>query len=444
MPNQAALDAAGTVVDRVIKDFVSLSQRAIVLKAPAGAGKSGAVCRAAIEAARLGHRVLVTGQTNSQVQDLVRRLVQTSADVPIAYCPASSVPTPDDFSVLPSVSVVDAAAAAHRQLVVATTHKVAFSPDSGDFDAAVIDEAYQCDSTLLYCIANRSECWLLVGDPGQLDPFSTADVSQWRGLAEDPTLTAVDVLLHNYPATPVHPFPISRRLSPSAVGLVSGSFYPDLSFEAATLEGERELRLGNGAGTTTGYEVMADAALDQAGTSGWAHVVLPARRSLSADQEVAETITATVARLLTRQAKARCERWPTQYLLTQPRIAVGVAHRDQRDLMQGLLQAEGLCDVRVDTANSLQGLEFDVTVVWHPLTGQFEADEFHLDPGRMCVLLSRHRHACIVVGRESDSELLRYQPAMQERWLGLHADPVTLGWEAHSAVLAAMSEHRVA
>src|SRR5262245_48964871 len=38
----------------------------------------------------------------------------------------------------------------------------------------------------------------------------------------------------------------------------------------------------------------------------------------------------------------------------------------------------------VETANKLQGLEFEVAFVWHPLAGLPEADGFHLDPGRLC------------------------------------------------------------
>ena len=35
-----------------------------------------------------------------------------------------------------------------------------------------------------------------------------------------------------------------------------------------------------------------------------------------------------------------------------------------------------------------------------------DTDAFHLEPGRLCVLLTRHRHARIVVGRAGDRELL--------------------------------------
>jgi hypothetical protein len=45
----------------------------------------------------------------------------------------------------------------------------------------------------------------------------------------------------------------------------------------------------------------------------------------------------------------------------------------------------------------------------HPLAGLPEADGFHLGPGRLCVLLTRHRQGCVVVGRAGDRDLLEDQ-----------------------------------
>src|SRR6202011_4357371 len=92
--------------------------------------------------------------------------------------------------------------------------------------------------------------------------------------------------------------------------------------------------------------------------------------------------------------------------LDRLRIAISVSHNDQKDLLRVHLDEQGLDDVRVDTANKLQGLEYDLTIAWHPLAGLAEPDRFHLEPGRMCVMTTRHRHACIVVGRRSDTTLL--------------------------------------
>ena len=85
--------------------------------------------------------------------------------------------------------------------------------------------------------------------------------------------------------------------------------------------------------------------------------------------------------------------------VTADRIAIGTAHRDQAAAVRAELARLGVDGVTVDTANRLQGREFDVTIVLHPLSGRRDATAFHLEAGRLCVLASRHRHACVVVAR---------------------------------------------
>lgn len=72
----------------------------------------------------------------------------------------------------------------------------------------------------------------------------------------------------------------------------------------------------------------------------------------------------------------------------------------------GALHGRGGEAITVDNANRLQGSEYDVVLVLHPLSGRREATAFHLESGRLCVLTSRHRHACIVVARAGIQELL--------------------------------------
>jgi hypothetical protein len=125
-------------------------------------------------------------------------------------------------------------------------------------------------------------------------------------------------------------------------------------------------------------------------------------------------------------------------------VAVGVSHNDQKDLLRAALQARGFSGVAVETANKLQGLEFEVVFVWHPLAGLPEADGFHLDPGRLCVLLTRHRQACVVVGRAGDRDLLEERlPPPTDAYLGWDPDPVLDGWEVHREVFAALEPFRV-
>lgn len=98
--------------------------------------------------------------------------------------------------------------------------------------------------------------------------------------------------------------------------------------------------------------------------------------------------------------------------------------------------------VTVDTANRLQGREYDVTVVLHPLSGRPDATAFHLETGRLCVLASRHRHACVVVCRAGVAELLDEHPSTDPVQLGA-AVSFPDGWEANHAVLSHLEEHRV-
>jgi hypothetical protein len=280
----------------------------------------------------------------------------------------------------------------------------------------------------------------LVGDAGQISPFATVvDPGRWRGLPEDPLQTAIGVLCRNHPRTPVHGMPVTRRLDPRAV-TVARRFYPGLSFNAAVLPGVRELRLAAERGT----DLRLDPVLDLAAKVGWAQVELPRAAVIQADQEALTLIADLVERLFDRNPRTRCERAPALAALTQDRVAVGVSHNDQKDQLRAALDDRGLCDVVVETANKLQGLEFEVVVVWHPLAGLPEADEFHLDPGRLCVLLTRHRQACVVVGRSGDRDLLEdHPPPPTAAYLGHDADPVLDGWEIHREVFDTLEQFRI-
>ena len=102
----------------------------------------------------------------------------------------------------------------------------------------------------------------------------------------------------------------------------------------------------------------------------------------------------------------------------------------------------GVTGVLVDTANRLQGREFDVVIVLHPLSGRRDATAFHLEAGRLCVLTSRHRHACIVVARGGIPELLDAHPSVEPVHLGVPAK-FPDGWEAHQALFAHLSKFKV-
>lgn len=69
-----------------------------------------------------------------------------------------------------------------------------------------------------------------------------------------------------------------------------------------------------------------------------------------------------------------------------------------------------LPDVLVGTTNAVQGSERAVAVVLHPLAGYREVTPFGTDPGRTCVMLSRHRaHMTLVTDTATPEVLARSQ-----------------------------------
>ena len=438
----AAFDAgaeATRATDAILRDTLHGTHRGVVVDSPPGAGKSTLVVRAALELAEAGRPLMVIAQTNAQVDDLVLRLAEKNPELPVGRL-HSSDPDPYDKALddLPNVrKSAKAGDLAGLDVVISTAAKWAHVKGVEPWGHAIVDEAYQMRSDALLAVAGLFERALFVGDPGQLDPFAIVGSEQWAGLSYDPSASAVTTLLAHNPQLPQHRLPVSWRLPASAAPLVSAAFYPYTPFRSGTDHDDRRLDFAipsDGSGP--------DRVIDEAAGSGWGLLELPARHTPRTDPEAVRALAQVVRRLLDRGGAATSERSPDPTPLTADRIAVGTAHRDQAAAVRSALSELGAGDVTVDTANRLQGREYDVTVVLHPLSGRPDATAFHLETGRLCVLASRHRHACIVISRAGVPALLDDHPSTEPVQLGV---PLKFpdGWEANHAVLAHLSEHRV-
>jgi AAA domain len=451
--------SARAVTDAILADLAK-AERGVVVDSPPGAGKSTLVVAAAASLAERGERVMVVGQTNEQVDDLIDRMAGEHGVLRIGrlsaqdYTPAARVARHANVTARTAIAdLID------HPLVIATAAKWATLVGTGLADAgarwpwAIIDEAYQMRSDSLLRIARLFDKALFVGDPGQLDPFSTVETERWLGLNWDPMSSAVAVLLTNNPGIPVHTLPVSWRLPATAAPVVSAAFYPFSGFTAATEHGDRAMRWNTHPFGMTSF----DLALQTAADTGWALYELPHRHTLRTDAEAVEACAELAARVLLRGAVAVSEQGPHD--VTAGRIAIGVAHRDQAAAVRRALRARAaaypvlsgtvlnntgrdVTRVVADTANRLQGREFDVTIMLHPLSGRRDATAFHLEAGRLCVLASRHRHACIVVARAGIPELLDAHPSAEPVHLGV---PVKFpdGWEAHQSFMAHLGKFRV-
>ncbi|MFF6800695.1 AAA family ATPase [Streptomyces sp. NPDC012616] len=443
MTAEAALDpgtAAARATDAILRDTLHATARGVVVDSPPGAGKSTLVVRAALELADAGRSLMVVAQTNAQVDDLVLRLAEKSPELPVGRLHSSDAdPYDKALDQLPNVrKSAKAGELAGLPVVISTAAKWAHVKTDEPWRHAIVDEAYQMRSDGLLAVAGLFERALFVGDPGQLDPFSIVGGEQWAGLSYDPSASAVSTLLAHNPELPQHRLPVSWRLPASAAPLVSAAFYPYTPFRSGTGHGDRRLSFAvpsDGSG--------ADRVIDEAAESGWGLLELPARHTPRTDPEAVRAVAMVVRRLLDRGGAAVSERSPDPAPLTADRVAVGTAHRDQAAAVRAALAELGVSDVTVDTANRLQGMEFDVTVILHPLSGRPDATAFHLETGRLCVLASRHRHACVVVCRAGVGDLLDEYPSTEPVQLGTLVK-FPDGWEANHAVLAHLGEHRVA
>ncbi|MFE5404540.1 AAA family ATPase [Streptomyces sp. NPDC056580] len=431
--------AAARATDAILHDTLHGTERGVVVDSPPGAGKSTLVVRAALELAAAGRPLMVVAQTNAQVDDLVLRLAEKNPDLPVGRLHSSDA-DPYDKALDDRPQVRTSAKAADLNglpVVVSTAAKWAHVKVDEPWRHAIVDEAYQMRSDSLLAVAGLFERALFVGDPGQLDPFAIVGSEQWAGLSYDPSASAVTTLLAHNPELPQHRLPVSWRLPASAAPLVSDAFYPYTPFRSGTGHGDRRLTFAvpsDGSGP--------DRVIDEAAASGWGLLELPARNTPRTDPEAVRAVAAVVRRLLDRGGAAVSERSPDATPLTAGRVAVGTAHRDQAAAVRSALADLGVGDVTVDTANRLQGREYDVTVVLHPLSGRPDATAFHLETGRLCVLASRHRHACVVVCRAGVGDLLDDYPSTEPVQLGTLVK-FPDGWEANHAVLAHLAEHRV-
>ncbi len=217
----------------------------VVVDSPPGAGKSTLVVRAAGRAGRGRRPVMVVAQTNEQVDDLVDRLARRRRrTLPIGRLSAADYVPSTRVAQHPTVRVAQrrSATCARRAVIVGTAAKWAYVTDGTLAAGRSSTRRTRCGRTCCCAIAPRFERALFVGDPGQLDPFSTVetravdravlgpDAERGRGAA-----AAQPVEL------PVHRLPVSWRLPASAAPVVAEAFYPFTPFVSGTAPGERRL-----------------------------------------------------------------------------------------------------------------------------------------------------------------------------------------------------------
>ena len=197
--------------------------------------------------------MLVAVQTNAQAIDLVRamanRLAAAGSTDVFGFWPSGAAKNEYEAEINwlrghPNVDVCEKSVDANNgpDVVVAVARKWAFHNASSRpflaitrrFDIGVVDEAFQMRAAELMRFGDLVVQVVLVGDPGQLEPFTPIDSERWLGLEASPLTPSPDAVRAFLGGSAVNSFalPASFRLDHRAAPVVSECFYPRLSFDA--------------------------------------------------------------------------------------------------------------------------------------------------------------------------------------------------------------------
>ena len=436
-PQRAADDAVAAVL-RTQWDGVP----AVRLDSPPGAGKTGVVERLAVQSMALLHeRCMVVTQTNEQAFDLARRFARGFPKLRFVLFVKQDLAVAEDLLGFANLLVARSSRELPAGPCVAISNAARWSwlkeEETEPFDLQIVDEAFQLPDYRFQQIAGLARRVVLVGDPGQIDPVISCEVERWRCDPAGPHVSCPKALVARHPEVVRLALPVTRRLVADTVRFVQPAFYPELPFEALSGVGTRGLRLRR---PTERDGLDSALSLSERGAS-LVQIELPARVTGEADEDLAEAMVALIVRLIERGARVLddVDGAPREARLTASMIGVVCAHVSQVNAVRERLP-EALSEVFVETADRFQGLERRVMLVHHPLSGRADASAFHLDAGRLCVMLSRHRVACFVFARAGVEEmLLRHAPA-GDRVLGLEEDEEFEGWRAHLDILRRLRE----
>lgn len=147
------------------------------------------------------------------------------------------------------------------------------------------------------------------------------------------------------------------------------------------------------------------------------------------------TSNTVVTRLLDREVQVRDD--GEEHNLTAEAIGVSATHRVMNTALYLALPAALRGRVVVDTPERWQGLERDVMIAVHPLSGVVRPSEFDLETGRLCVMASRHRAGLIIISRDHIGDTLTGTIPSAEQAVG-RPDVAGRGHKIHSDLWATL------
>lgn len=413
----------------------------VVVQSPPGGGKTTIAVALVSEAVGSGRQVAVAVPRVSQAIDFALRLAranqaeQAKIRIRILMARGRTVPVALRNS-LEGIDFIYGADELGNEpgIVIATIAKwstVITQIAAEQFQLALVDEAFQVLFVDVAPLIKLAPQLLFIGDPGQLDPTVSVERERFEAGATRVLSSAPKELTRLSPDIRMVQMPLTMRLPPDTVRIISSALYPSLSFRSGVKSRDRAVRFAKAPARPVD---AIDRALNLCARGATVvGILLPqAQNALDdADPELAQLGADIISRLLERGVE-----WRGVRTLSAEDIGYVATHVVSVDAVSRALWRSDVSTELVgpNTPEIYQGTERPIIVACHPLGTQPRFSEFDLNRGRLTVMLSRHLLRCIVIGRDGVREALRrHQHTGGGRFLGAD-DAEWAGWRAHTLI----------
>lgn len=337
-----------------------------IVDSPPGAGKSTLVTEiVAILHERSELKIIIGCPTKAGAADLASRIAaemgpdrEGNPQVILSVTnmePPAGVATRDTWN-------------ADKNLPVVRTVRSLELSKAKDCDLMIIDEAYQVTFAAAAGAADKAAQILLVGDPGQIGPVVTHDVSMFKGKDMTPQMRAPEGFAQ-FEDAEIHSMGTSYRLGQETVDAISALY----TFPFTSSRPDRYLTDENGDRVSEIVPMTVP--------------VQPTGDAMPTMEAVARYAAGLIGVGL---VEAASDGTLEHRELTAADVCIVVAHNAQASALRAVLKALGAETVTVGTADSLQGGQWHAVVAIDPFVGVTAATGHQLSPGRLCVMASRH------------------------------------------------------
>lgn len=225
------------------------------------------------------------------------------------------------------------------------------------FDVVIIDEASMAQLPAVWCCGALADRVVVVGDFRQLAPVVIADTpaaEAWLGRDAFDIAGLIGAVDGGYPAPGLVALSEQRRMAPEISRLANRLAYRGLLTDGPNAEDDQELSGWLADGPWQDARVLAvdtqsfgSFASTARGSAGWSRA-----------NAVTATVSVALARAMLEEGRAARDAGDAS------RILIIAPYRPQADLLQAMLEAEGLAgEVTAGTVHSFQGSEASVVIL---------------------------------------------------------------------------------